>query len=130
MTQLITARSTIESVNRISAAIKDAFAAHHTEFKYITRKAKQRFEQCDWHGLHKDAETRLDLYKDFVANIVNALKAELNEQASDRAFWMAVKQRYTQTIVDRPDFDLAESFYNSVVMRVAATSGLDADIQY
>ncbi len=125
-----TPQSSIESVNRISAAIKDAFSAYHAEFKYITRKAKQRFEQCDWHALHSDAVARLDLYKDFVASPVKALKAELGERANDRVFWMSVKHRYTQTIADLPDFDLAESFYNSVVMRVAASSGLDPDIQY
>lgn len=120
----------IEAVNRISAAIKDAFAAYHTEFKYITRKAKQRFEECDWHALHNDAVTRLELYKDFTARTVKTLKAELGDTAKDRVFWVAVKQRYSQTIADLPDFDLAESFYNSVVMRVATTSGIDEGIQY
>ena len=35
---------------RSASAIETAFNAYQTEFKAITRRAKARFEQRDWHG--------------------------------------------------------------------------------
>jgi isocitrate dehydrogenase kinase/phosphatase len=127
--QRVSQRKT-DPVVSTAEAIRDGFSAYHAMFKDITRKAKQRFEECDWHGLQQDAETRLDLYKDFVAWTVNTLKEHLGGRAGDKPFWVKVKSSYTGAVADRPDFDLAESFYNSVAMRVADTFGLDPDIHY
>jgi isocitrate dehydrogenase kinase/phosphatase len=122
--------SVAQLVDCTAETISNGFAAYHGIFRDITRKAKQRFEECDWHGLQQDSETRLDLYKDFVAWTVNTLKEQLGKRAGDKGFWVRVKRRYTETFAGRPDYDLAESFYNSIAMRVADTFGLDPDIHY
>src|SRR5436190_3072870 len=111
-------------------AIKDAFAAYHFDFKDITRQAKERFEQCDWHGLQKDTEMRLDLYKDYVARAIEAIKPDVAAYTSDTSFWAAVKERYSRITMGRHDLELAESFFNSVTMRLATFTGLDPHVQY
>ena len=107
-----------------------AFAAYQAAFRAITRRAKQRFEQRDWLELQKDAEERLDQHKIYVDTAVETLKESLATQAPEEAFWIAVKALYTQTIARRHDIELAESFYNSVTMRVIATRVIDPTIEY
>src|SRR5437879_1642886 len=114
ITQPMTAPTKGDPAILTAQIITDAFAAYHATFNNITHKAKQRFEQCDWHGLHEDAQVRLDLYKDLVASTVNAITSVVGERAGDKAFWVDVKRGYTQRIEGRSDLDLAESFYNSV----------------
>lgn len=111
-------------------AILDALIAYHAEFKKITRWAKQHFEQCQWHELHQDSEQRLELYRDSVGRAVSAANESLGSRTHDKEFWAEVKDHYTQFIAERDDFDIAQSFYNSVVMRVVPAPGLDADVHY
>ncbi len=113
-----------------AATIYAAFQGYHTTFQAITRRAGVRFAACDWPQVHKDAEERLDLYKTQVDTAVAGLRARLAEQAADRPFWSAVKAIFTAAIAGQPDCDIAESFYNSVTMRVLATHPMDPDIEY
>ncbi|HMA35714.1 MAG TPA: bifunctional isocitrate dehydrogenase kinase/phosphatase [Chloroflexia bacterium] len=113
-----------------AAAIHAAFDGYHAAFKTITRQATPRFEQREWLLMHADAEDRLDLYKTYVDQTVADLQPDLAPRAADKAFWHAVKERYTEAVAGRPDFDLAESFYNSVTMRVVPRAGIDPTIEY
>jgi isocitrate dehydrogenase kinase/phosphatase len=116
--------------NQTATTIKDAFADYHAEFKSITRKAKEHFERRAWQQLHSDSETRLEVYRDFVARAIGDLKQSLGEQAGDRTLWEAVKKEYTQVISGRPDAELAESFYNSVAMRIVTSKSIDPALHY
>ena len=61
----------IESLaERGAHAIHAAFLSYRAEFNAITRRAKVRFEQRDWHGMQDDALERLDLYKKIVDGVV------------------------------------------------------------
>ncbi len=53
-----------------AAEIFDAFTLYQRSFKRITRCAKGRFEQRDWHGHERDSVARLDLYKRVVDRCV------------------------------------------------------------
>ena len=107
-----------------------AFAAYQADFRAITRRAKQRFEQRDWLGLQRDAEERLDQHKIYVDAAVETLQQTLGAGAREKDFWIGVKAHYTRIIAKRHDIELAESFYNSVTMRVIATRVIDPAIEY
>ena len=47
--------------NICAEAIIKAFNEYQAKFKVITRRAKTRFENQDWHGMKADADERLDL---------------------------------------------------------------------
>lgn len=116
-----------------ATTIKHVFASYHAEFKTITRRAKGRFERCDWHGLHEDAEQRLDLYKSYVADALRLIQEGLGDSATDKALWISTKEAYERLISDLDDFDLAQSFYNSVAMRVGISNtatGMDPLIAF
>src|SRR5215204_5873561 len=122
-----------EMVRAGADLIEEGFASYHEEFKHITMRARGRFEECDWHGLHSDAEERLDLHGDYVAKLVAELEALLGNRCGDKELLGAVKREFTQFISKRDDFDVAQSFFNSVMIRVArfgGIAGIDTSIEF
>ncbi|HUS14584.1 MAG TPA: bifunctional isocitrate dehydrogenase kinase/phosphatase [Chloroflexia bacterium] len=114
----------------VADTILAAFATYHDAFRAVTHRAKERFERGEWLALHQDSEERLDLYKQFTESTVADVKAQLGAGGRPPALWAEVKAHYTTLIAARPDRDLAESAYNSVVIRVAATVGIDPGIEF
>lgn len=110
--------------------ILDGFTSYQTQFREITRRAKQRFEKRDWSGLQTDATDRLDLYKNVVDQVVANLHQDLATEVDDKAIWALMKAEYSDLIADREDWDLAETFFNSITRRIFSTVGLDPNIEY
>ena len=110
--------------------ILDGFISYQARFREITRRAKQRFEKRDWSGLQTDASERLDLYKNVVDQVVANLQGGLESAVEDKAIWAIMKAHYSELIADREDWDLAETFFNSITRRIFSTVGLDANIEY
>lgn len=122
-----------ELARNAAELIEEVFTRYHAEFKHITVRARERFEACNWHGLHSDAEERLDLYGIYVRDSVEALRSLLAEQGGDRELLAAIKAEYMRYIKERDDFDIAQSFYNSVLIREARSAGIagiDASIEF
>ncbi|MEO6457804.1 MAG: bifunctional isocitrate dehydrogenase kinase/phosphatase [Chloroflexia bacterium] len=126
----MTADTNNELAVRTAEIIGEAFAAYHTEFKNITRSAKEHFERCEWHQMHENSERRLDLYKNVVGRAVVSVNSALGEQAKNGKLWARVKEQYSCLILDRHDLDIAQSFYNSVSMRIIDSGGIDPSIEY
>ncbi|MGZ5382438.1 MAG: bifunctional isocitrate dehydrogenase kinase/phosphatase [Acidimicrobiia bacterium] len=110
--------------------ILDGFTSYQDQFREITRRAKQRFEKRDWSGLQTDATERLDLYKNVVDQVVANVREGLAAAVDDKPIWAAMKARYSGLIADREDWDLAETFFNSITRRIFSTVGLDSNIEY
>jgi isocitrate dehydrogenase kinase/phosphatase len=110
--------------------ILDGFASYQEQFRAITLRAKERFEKREWSELQDDALERLDLYKQVVDRVVAALHESLGADVIDKQIWAAMKAGYTQLIADREDWDLAETFFNSITRRIFSTVGLDPNIEY
>ncbi|HJW83741.1 MAG TPA: isocitrate dehydrogenase kinase/phosphatase AceK regulatory subunit, partial [Anaerolineae bacterium] len=111
-------------------AIRQAFETYQREFKRITRQARSRFESCDWHGMQQDAVERLDVYARVIAEVVAGVRRILDDRAQDRSVWAQMKAAYSQAIARRVDFELAETFFNSVTRRIFATVGVDPRIEF
>ena len=107
-----------------------AFNVYHIEFKAITRRAKARFERQDWHGLHADAVERLDLYKKAVDPVVTRISVLLGGRVHDELVWAGMKAVYSSLIAEREDWELAETFFNSITRRIFATVGVDPQIEF
>lgn len=117
-------------VMRTAVAIHDAFHAYRVRFTGITRRAKKRFEQRDWHGSHGDAADRLAVYKTQVDATLPVVRDALAGQATDVPTWQEVKWLYSALIVERDDCELAETFFNSIARRVFSTVGVDERVEY
>lgn len=115
---------------RSAQAIKDAFEQYHNEFKVITRRCKTRFEQCDWAGIQHDAVERLDLYKLVIDKLITDLHTILGADTINTDCWKLLKKRYSELIANRSDFELAETFFNSVTRKTFTIVGVNVEIEY
>ena len=116
--------------NLAAQAIHRAFDTYAAEFRAITRRARTRFEARDWMGLRGDATQRLDLYRQVVDPTVQGVRDLLGERLEDRLIWTGMKAVYSGLISDRDDWELAETFFNSITRRIFATVGVDPAIEF
>lgn len=111
-------------------AIRGGFLTYVAERARITRRARARFEARDWPAAQRDARERLELRDRLVHETVGNVRAELGAAVHDRAVWAFMKQDYDRAMADRPDREIAQSFFNSVTRRVFATVGVDPTIEF
>jgi isocitrate dehydrogenase kinase/phosphatase len=111
-------------------SIRQAYENYQAEFHRITQHAKSRFEDCDWHGMQTDARQRLELYKIEIDRVVADVKALLGGLVFDRSLWTQMRSEYSRLIVHCTDYELAETFFNSVTRRIFHTVGVDPNIEF
>lgn len=121
----------IESLaERGANAIHAAFLTYRVEFNAITCRAQVRFEHRDWHGMQDDALERLELYKKIIDHIVAEMQTVLGTEVKSKAVWVAMKACFSRCIAGYGDFEIAETFFNSVTRRIFATVGVDPNMEY
>jgi len=113
-----------------AAAIYQAFSAYRFRFKDITRRAPLRFKNRDWHGGRSDAVRRLDLYRDAVDRIEIDIRRLLADDIQQKNLWAFIKTAYSGMLIQNDDWELAETFFNSITRRIFATVGVDAEIEF
>ena len=111
-------------------AILAAFDEYEGKFLAVTRRARGRFERRDWHGLHRDAVERLELYAQVVTRAEVEVRDRLGPALHDRELWAAMKATYADRIAAWADFGPAETFFNSVTRRVFDTVGVDPKVEF
>ncbi len=118
------------AAHRAAEAIQTGYLDYRQRFQEITRRARERFVQRDWHGAHQDAVERLNLYKAVVERVTQDLEPLLGERLQDQPTWMAIKAGFLQWSDCACDFELAETFFNSITRRVFRTVGVDPAIEF
>ncbi|MBK5265845.1 MAG: bifunctional isocitrate dehydrogenase kinase/phosphatase [Acidimicrobiia bacterium] len=99
-------------------------------FRVITSRAEVRFLDRDWHGMQADAAERLGLYRSVVSDVYADVVGLLGDRAEDQAIWASLKAVFSALISDRDDWDIAETFFNSITRRVFTTVGVDQAIEF
>lgn len=107
-----------------------AFEEHQAAFAEITRRAAGRFQRRDWSGAVADAVERLDLYGVSIDRIEETIRKLLGRRVADPMLWTAMKAVYSSQIGGRDDYELAETYFNSVTRRIFATVGVDPNIEF
>ncbi|NNC95474.1 MAG: bifunctional isocitrate dehydrogenase kinase/phosphatase [Chitinophagales bacterium] len=113
-------------VENISSEILKGYVIYIEEFNRITRKAKDRFKSLDWKGMQSDSQARLLLYKSSAKSIAHNLRTEILSDKLDLDLWQRVKADYSSKISSRHDFEIAETFYNSVVRKLFVDVVIDS----
>jgi isocitrate dehydrogenase kinase/phosphatase len=113
-----------------ATAIFDAYETYDHRFKAITQRARQRFEECDWHAHQRDARERLELYTQIINEIVGGLRTMLGDDVTGKRIWEDARQIYARLITRRNDLELAETFFNSVTRRIFTTIGVDENLEF
>jgi isocitrate dehydrogenase kinase/phosphatase len=94
-------------------------------FLRLTRQAQERFERRQWAEGLSDSVQRLAIYRDHVQSALQEVAAELGPRLREREVWHEVRDGYRKASAGRPDVELAQTFFNSVVRRVFGTVGTD-----
>lgn len=87
---------------------------YYYRFKIITKRARIRFDERDWHGIQADSRTRITLYKDIVSQTTERINEVLGDSWATPDFWASVKEAYSDDIAHFNTRNIAETFYNSV----------------
>ena len=107
-----------------------AFLDYQSRFHEITGRARQRFLTRDWPGSFSDAAERLGIYTKELDTLTAAIQELMGARFRERSVWMAIKAVYSSFIVQNPEWEIAESFFNSLTRRVFATQGVDQAIEF
>ncbi|HYG64436.1 MAG TPA: bifunctional isocitrate dehydrogenase kinase/phosphatase [Thermoanaerobaculia bacterium] len=123
-------QSTNLAASRAADIIHWAFDEHQLRLRAITQRVRQRFERCDWLGIRQDTVERMDLHPRAIHRTCDALREPLGDRFADRETWTALKEAYTREIIGRNDFELAQTFFNSLTRLVFPRTGVDPAIDY
>lgn len=110
--------------------VHNGFLDYCGQFQAITRRAKLRFEQRDWPGRRADAWERLELYRQIVDVTEGSVRTLLDDRLGDKLVWASMKAVYSGLIAHRDDWEIAETFYNSITRRIFTTVGVDSQIEF
>ncbi len=113
-----------------AAAVRESFASYQSEFKHITRRARLRFERRDWRGTQVDVLERLELRGRCIAHAVGELRGVLGAASTDPLLREQMKAEYERDLADRPDPELAKTFFNSVTRRIFGTVGVNPRTEF
>lgn len=103
---------------RIADEVLKHFVIYRMLFKNITDKAQERFEQQQWLQIQHAAAERIDLYERQSQTAADDLLALLGEPLYEKSLWRKAKICYISLLKKRDDFELAETFYNSIYCKV------------
>jgi isocitrate dehydrogenase kinase/phosphatase len=102
----------------IAQAMMDGFNRHYQLFRQESAKAKERFEQQDWHGQQRAQRERIEFYDLRVKECSARLEAEFQAAQQPPDIWQQVKLHYIGLLVDHFQPELAETFFNSVTTKI------------
>lgn len=115
----------VDISQRIAREILDSFISYRAFFHRITAGAKARFELADWKAVQKAASERIDLYESMCQSSSESLQQTYADAIHEPDLWLRAKADYIQLILERDDFELAETYYNSIYCRVYGHHHLD-----
>ncbi len=116
--------------NLAARIIYNGFDRYSLAFQEITRRARVRFEQRDWKGAQADATARLELYGKIAREVKQQILDLLGERVMDKLVWASMKAVYSGMITPRYDWELAETFFNSITRRIFTTVGVDPQVEF
>ena len=115
---------------RSAVVVERAYEAYLREFREITRRAAGRHERREWQSIQQDARHRLDLHERFVTSAIVELRDELGMRVETRPVWTEAKRAYGEAVAARADYELAQTFFNSVTRRLFSTVGVDPAVEF
>ncbi len=108
----------METSLRFARTILNGFESYFADFQNITLAAKPRFENADWQGVHTASRDRIDLYKRKVYKVEDTVRLIAGESLNNLDFWIQARAHYAQLIRGHNNYEIAETFYNSIFCSV------------
>ena len=102
----------------VARAMLDGFNRHYQLFREASASAKARFEAADWHGQQRAQAQRIEFYDQRVAEAAERLQREFEVATLSMDSWQQVKLHYIGLLIDHHQPELAETFFNSVTVKL------------
>lgn len=117
-------------INQIIEETLMGYESYIKRFNEFSRLAPLNFRQRNWNELQQNHKKRLRLYKDLLRMNIQNCQQLLGNRCGDKSLWSNIKMQFSEAIAGRPDEELAESFFNSVIRKVFPNLSVDNDIMY
>ncbi|MCH2241803.1 MAG: bifunctional isocitrate dehydrogenase kinase/phosphatase [Aquabacterium sp.] len=115
-------RTTLPTVHTdaldIAQAMLEGFNRHYRLFRKASAEAKERFEVADWHGQQRVQRERIEFYDLRVDECAEILERDYKASALPMEVWQMVKLHYIGLLTNHHQPELAETFFNSVTIRI------------
>jgi isocitrate dehydrogenase kinase/phosphatase len=103
---------------QIAHTLLEQFNCFYRCFLDVTRGAAQRFANADWACVQQASAERIRLYDHHAIRAVRTLQVMTRHVDINEAFLSGIKNSYSALIRDHQNFEIAESFYNSVYRKI------------
>ena len=117
-------------LNKVAFLILHGFDKSYRRHSRITRDAQQRFEQAKWQETQKAMKERIAIYERTLADAVGEIYQQVFPHQENDQFWLDLKIRYQKILSDHPQYELAETFYNSVIGRIFKHQQINDDMMF
>ena len=100
---------------RLAATVLHGFDEYRNRFKEITDDASRRFRDAAWREAQQASAERINLYAEKVGETLHRLRRALpEEELTHCECWREARQHYAELISERLDYELAETYFNSL----------------
>ncbi len=102
----------------VAETILQRFESFYSRFLEITQGSKSRFENSDWLGVQLAGRERIRLYDHHVGATTALIKQMMGATLPSQALLKQVKGAFSDLLPKCENFEVAESFFNSVYRRI------------
>ncbi|EOD54698.1 bifunctional isocitrate dehydrogenase kinase/phosphatase [Aeromonas molluscorum] len=102
----------------VAETILQRFESFYSRFLEITQGSKSRFEHGDWLGVQLAGRERIRLYDHHVGATTALIRTMMGEQVATQDLLKRVKSAFSDLLPGCANFEVAESFFNSVYRRI------------
>jgi isocitrate dehydrogenase kinase/phosphatase len=102
----------------VAQSILEGFNRHYSLFRQYSREGKECFELADWSRAAEVSRLRIEGYEKRVQETVDVIQSRYPETAANSELWPRIKIVFIGKLIDHPQAECAETFYNSVACRV------------
>ena len=104
---------------RLAATVLHGFDEYRARFKQITSDASRRFRDAAWREAQQASAARINLYGEKVEETLGRLQRTFAQEVLAHCeTWREARGHYAQLISQRLDYELAETFFNSLFCSV------------
>ena len=114
----------------LAKKIFEGFLTYIETFNTYTKLAPLYFAQRNWQATQLNHRQRLRLYKDLLFELKKVFQELLGEDSDNREIWTLIRKEYQEMIAERPDVELAETFFNSLFRKTFPDNPLDEELMY
>ena len=117
-------------LNKVAYLILHGFDKSYRWHSRITRDGQRRFEQAQWQKTQKAVKERIAIYERTLSDAVGEIYQQVFPHQENSQFWLDLKHRFQKLLNDHPQYELAETFYNSVIGRIFKHQQINDDMMF